>query len=120
MVLKELWLLLIVLEIDPNYHMYISDSLIETVKNACNLGTIVQNDLKVCARRIDSFASRVICILLLIFNNFLKLSKMSYLLHIKTKTFVYVMYGLVIFCHKYVRLCTDKILHVNLQRCPTY
>ena len=89
-VLKELWLLLIVLEINPNYHVYISDSLIEIVKNACNLEITVQNDLKVCVRRIDSFASRVICILLVILSNFFKLCKMSHLLHKKAKTFVYV------------------------------
>ena len=46
------------------------------------------------ARRIDSFASQVISILLVIFDNFFKLSKMSHLSHVKTKNFVYVVYEL--------------------------
>ena len=46
------------------------------------------------ARRIDSFASRVIWILLVLFNNVFKFSKISYLSHIKTKKFVYVLYEL--------------------------
>ena len=45
-------------------------------------------------RRIDSFACQVMCILLLIFNNILKPSKISYLSHVKTKKYVYVVYEL--------------------------
>ena len=45
-----------------------------------------------CAHGVDSFDFWVI--VFLIVNNFLKLSKMSYLLHIKTKKFVYVVYEL--------------------------
>ena len=44
--------------------------------------------------RVDLFDFRVIVFLLVIFNNFLKLSKMSNLSHIKTKKFVYAMYEL--------------------------
>ena len=46
------------------------------------------------ARRIDSFASRVTCILLVI-NNFFELSKMSHLTRIKTTQCVDVVYELV-------------------------
>ena len=58
------------------------------------LRTRVQHRVRSCSRKIGLYASPVICILFVKFNNVLKLSKMSYLSHIKTKKFVCVVYEL--------------------------